>query len=432
MYKAIHSIALNTNSINNRVDVKAFIFFLFAMLFFSCQKEDDSFFGDYNCGLISSPENFTSLPIISIKTKNGGIVDSKENYVKASFYLYGGTKFEDLVSNIEIKGRGNTTWNFPKKPYQIRFENEEGLLGMPEDKKWVLLANFNDKSMLRNKIAFELGALSNLQWTSSSEFFELFMNDCYQGTYQLTQKIDVSPNRVNLGQEGYLLEVDTKDRLDANDVYFRSDRYLFNIKEPSVDFDDVDYLFIQDYIKKVEKVLFGDDFVDPINGYRKYLDIESFVDWYLINEIAKNNDASFHTSVYINLKPGGKLKMGPIWDFDIAMGNINYNSNETTEGFWIKKASWIARLFEDPSFIEEVKIRLDHFVANKDYIIGKIEENAFYLNDAQMENYTKWRTLGKYVWPNYVYFDTYEEEVEYLKDWIDKRMNWLNEAINQL
>ena len=383
---------------------------------------------------------FTGLPVISINTDNNEEITSKENYVKGSIDIYGTNNYEDLVSNIKIRGRGNSTWvKFPKKPYQIKFDDKESMLGMAPDKKWILLANYSDKTLLRNEIAFELGRLSNLDWTPESQFVELFINNLYQGTYQITQKVEESSNRVNIGDNGFLLEVDHLNRLDDDDVYFTTDRYpstesyLFNIKEPKVDYNDEKFIFIKNYITDVENILFSDDFKDPIDGYRKYIDVESFVDWYIINELTKNNDAAFVTSVYMDIVPNDKLKMGPIWDFDIAMGNINYNGNENPFGFWIKNnASWVNRLFQDDYFVNVVKERFKYFTQNKNLILGKIVENANRLDDAQTENFQKWDILGMYVWPNNVYFGTYKEEVNYLHTWLLLRWDWMSNAISNL
>ncbi len=377
---------------------------------------------------------FTGLPILYVYTDTGEEILSKEDYLTGTSTLYGGRNFEDFTENMKIRGKGHSSWAFPKKSYQLKFTEKKEVMGMPEDKKWILTANYSDKTMLRNKTAFELGELSSLDWTPKSEFAELFVNDIYRGTYQITQKVEESENRVNITNDGFLIEIDQLPRLDEDDVYFESSIHtlLFNIKEPNLDFGDDEFIYIKGFIDELESVLYGDNFADPINGYAKYLDIDSFVDWYLINEIAKNNDAIFYSSVYMNLIPGEKLKMGPIWDFDIGFGNINYNNNDIPEGFWIKNSKWIVRLFQDPVFVEKVKLRFAFFKENKNTIYEKITANASYLNIAQQENDAKWNTLGIYIWPNNMVFDTYEEEVDYLKQWLDTRFDWLETAIDDL
>jgi hypothetical protein len=372
------------------------------------------------------------IPMISINTENVLPIVSKDDYINGVFEISSDNEDENLVANLRIRGRGNSTWVFPKKPYQIKFDNKETVLGMPKDKKWILLANYSDKTMLRNELAFDLSRFSALDWTPESRFVELFINNEFLGVYQVTQKVEESSNRVNIGDDGYLLEVDQLQRLDPDDVFFETNNYLFNIKDPNLDFGDNQYNIIKNYIELTENTLLGNNFTHPAEGYSKYIDVDSFVDWYLINEITKNNDAIFYSSVYMNYTPGGKLKMGPVWDYDISLGNINYNNNETTDGFWIKKVIWYSRLFEDPNFISKVKTRFNYFYDNSDLFQESINSNSLYLNQSQERNFYKWPILGTYIWPNNVFFSTYDEEVIYLKEWLNERLEWLNDNLNEL
>jgi hypothetical protein len=376
---------------------------------------------------------FTGLPIVFITTENEALIDSKDDYRKGNVKIVGGRGYKDLESVMKIRGRGNTTWaGSPKKPYQMKLSKKKEVLGMRADKKWVFLAEYFDKTMLRNRTAFELGHISHLDWTPSSVYAEVVINDKYRGTYHITQKVEESVNRVNVGKKGYLLEIDRLTKLDANDVYFRSSKYLISIKEPKVKKEDEKYRYISQYITDFEKALFGEDFMDSQDGYAKYIDVDSFVDWYLINEITKNVDALGHSSIYMNLIPGGKLKMGPIWDFDLAFGNMNSGDTEFPIGFWIKNNIWITRLFEDPSFVIKVKKRFSYFREKESYIVGIINLHAQRLARSQSENDKVWKTIGIYIWPNPVWFSTYNLEVEQLKGWFSQRMDWLEGAYKSL
>ena len=136
--------------------------------------------------------------------------------------------------------------------------------------------------------------------------------------------------------------------------------------------------------------------------------------------------------MYVNVLPGKKIKMGPLWDFDRAFGNASYSESCFTDGWWVKDHHWYERLFQDPIFVELVKIRFDHFEKNRGMILEKIDEYSEYLKYAQKENDTKWMTIGNFVWPNPEVFDTYEEDVEHLKDWLSQRMEWLDVAMSDL
>ena len=377
---------------------------------------------------------FTGLPVIYLETENNQEIDSKEDYFTGTLSMEGGRYYSDSpATSMKIRGRGNSTWGVhPKKPYQLKFNDKTEMLGMPQDKKWIFLAEFSDKSLLRNKIAFELGYLSQLDYTPQSVFAEVVVNGTYNGTYNISQKVEESDNRVQLGDTGYLLEIDQLERLDADDVYFRTDAFLINIKEPDTEYNSNEFIYVSDLVNEFETVLMGSQFTDPNQGYAKYIDIDSFIDWYLINEITKNQDSRNFSSIFLNVIPGEKIKMGPLWDFDLAFGNVDYSECEYPTGFWVKDHAWFDRLFQDAAFLEKVKSRFLYFKDNQRFILEKIDFYAAQLRWAQYENDQKWDLFGRYVWPNPVVFDTHQAEVDHLKNWYIERMNWLDTAYKEL
>ena len=404
------------------------IFVLFFSIFLSCS--DDLYV-----------EPALKIPTINIEINNFEEINSKDDYVKGTFEFNSRDyDFEDFVQPIKIRGRGNSTWAMPKKSYQFKLEEKHNLFNFPEDKKWLMLANYSDKTMLRNALAFELGYLSKLDWTPNYHFAEVVINGKAKGLYQFTEKVETGDsNRVKIGDEGFLLEVDQLSRIDFDDISFWTEKnLLFVVKDPDLESGSSELEKIKSYVIQTENVLYGDEFDNPYTGYSKYIDVDSFVDWYLINEISKNNDAIFFSSVYMNYVSGGKLKMGPIWDFDIAFGNINYNNNEKIDGFYVRNAPWIERLFQDKFFVEKVKSRYNYFYNNKNTIIDKSNYYSQQLALARLNNENIWKTLGKYVWPNNVTFNSswssspFKEEQNYLNSWISDRMDWLNVEINKL
>ena len=523
---------------------------------------------------------FTDLPVVYLTTDFYAAIDSKDDYVQGESSIDGGRHFDDLAPvEMKIRGRGNSTWYLhPKKPFQMKLSDKAEFLGMPNDKKWLFLAEYSDKTMLRNKISFEMGYISNLDWTPQGRFAEVYINDEYNGTYNITQKVEESDNRVPLGDTGYLLELDQLERLDSDDVYFESaitDKFLVNVKEPSIERNSPEYVYIKERINHCENVIsgvstgnssffavfatisdnvwdvnlsqtmtlipdsnytvsfkamssinrtmiaglglyhdpwtnvgesvslttdwqtftltqtttdFGDNqsrvlfdmggdeggeiYIDDVsvltadgvelvtNGdfanreasweggaatpeniiymphaemrYTDCIDIDSFVDWYLISEITKNVDSKSFSSIFLNVMPGEKIKMGPLWDFDLSFGNVDYADSRYAEGWWVKYHPWYERLFEYPDFVDRVKERFAFFRANQGLILDKIDTYAEQLQWAQQENDNKWQTLGMYVWPNPVVFDTYQEEVDHMKAWYVDRMTWLDNAITDL
>jgi len=384
--------------------------------------------------------SYTGLPVIYITTAGKRAINSKDYYLKASFKLVEDVKTrgpgEVLSTSVNIKGRGNSSWKLPKKAYRLKFDEKISLLGEHKDKSWVLIPNYPDKSMIRNHTAGYMSSISLLDYTPKSHFVELMLNGKYCGTYELCEKIKISDHRVAVGDDGFLVEVDFRavDEPDSRLFYTNYLENCINVKEPEVQYGDANFEFIKNYIQTTENVLFGSNFKDVNSGWQKYIDMDSFVDWYLINEISKNLDGLFYTSCFMNLQRGGKLKMGPVWDFDVAFGNIS-QANQTCylpTGFYIKNIRWFARLFHDPAFVARVKERFNYFYDHKNDIMNQINEDAQYLRYSVDENDKVWHTLYNYTWTNYDIWGAYNNEVQSVKDWLEKRMNWLKGQFDQM
>lgn len=278
--------------------------------------------------------------------------------------------------------------------------------------------------MLRTTVAFSLSRLSCLEYTPSSHFVDLILNGQYHGTYLLSDKIKISKDRVNVGDDGFVLEVDERAPRE-NEPYFRTAHLPqpVNVKDPDVVVGDDNYNYVADYVNYIDSVLFSDGYLDEENGWTKYMDIDSFVDWYLIEEIAKNGDARMYTSCFMNLKRNGKLKMGPVWDFDVTFGNNRYYAE--TEGILINQSEWYRRLFEDPTFEAKVKKRFSHFYAHVEDILNDINQMAQYIQYSVIENDNRWHMLNETWFSSYDIWGKYENEVTNFKIWFVNRMEWL-------
>ena len=376
---------------------------------------------------------FTGLPMVYITTENNEEINSVDEYREGEVTIVGGRNFPDVAGKMKIRGRGHSTWYFhPKKPYQLKFNSKTEVLGMPAEKKWIFLAEHADKTLIRNRLSFEMGHLSNLEWTPKSVYAEVFVNDEYVGTYHVSEKVEESKHRVDLGGTGYLIEIDVLDHIEPDDIYFYSSQFLLQVKEPEIDSGSSEFNYIKEVILDFENALYSDNFTDPEYGYKKHIDIESVVDWYLINEIAKNQDAKDYSSIYLHHIPGQKIKMGPIWDFDLGYGNVDYSDATYPTDYWVRYHKWINRMFEDPEFVALVKERFAFFKSNKAYLFDFIDSTAQQLEWAQQENTAKWDIIGTWVWPNPVVYQTYQEEVNHLKDWLNRRMNWLDDVYSSL
>ena len=391
----------------------------------------------------------TNLPIVRINTEDGLSITSKEDWKNAvidiSNVLDESWNLEEI--KMEIKGRGNTTWGMPKKGYSIKLSSKKEILGMKKHKRWVLIANYSDKTLLRNYLASELGNnYFNSVWNPSFKSVHLILNGEYYGVYILGEQIKIDGNRVNiqsideieedingddnvnLDDGGFICEVNA--RMDELFNFTTTKGIKISLKEPDEVSTDIQEKIVS-IVQKAEDALYGENWLDSEIGYSKYFDINSFVDWYIVNELTKNNDACFFSSVYFYYDPNDKLiHMGPNWDFDISCGNINYNGCDNPEGYWIKNSGWIKKMFEDPNFVSKVEIRWkERREEIYNYINTTIQENAYCLASAADLNFFKWDILGTYVWPNADGFEerrTYQSEVDYLIDWLNKRFEFLD------
>ena len=335
-------------------------------------------------------------------------------------------------NNAKIKLRGNSTAEFPKRPFTLKLSKNSSLCGMPEAKKWVLLANYFDKTMLRNALAFKMSEDSKLTWTPHFRFVELYYNGVHNGTYQLCEKVEVNNRRVEVPPDGWLIEVDA--RVTEEDTYFTTNHmeHPFRIDYPDKNYSTEQIEQIHNFIQQAEDVLFGEHFTNPDTGWRKYLDEESWIDWLLINEIAKNGDGNFYSSCWMHSGSDGKILMGPIWDYDTCFGNNIYEKPRNPEGFYVLEAQWFMRLMEDPLFAQDVRERFLFFYNNRSMYYDFIRKNALRLRSAVDNNDTIWHTIGTQISPYLVPNQTYDEDIEELIQWLQKRFEWLKNNFNRI
>jgi len=381
---------------------------------------------------------FTGLPILWIET-DGRIGLAEDNdFHTANFRLV-----EDCITrsagditeaDIRIRHQGEFVTfissfdgksHTGKNAYVLSFDKEVALFDMPANKNWELLPNYTDVTMLRQQTAFSISKLSRLSYTPSFHYVELMLNGRYNGTYMIGDRLEVNSTRVNVGTDGYLLGIGMGS--SSGNVSFTTDHMErpFVILSPQTKVGDSNYNYISDYLDKAEETLFGSDFTNEDIGWQKFLDKESFVDWYIINEILRNEEASFKSECYMSLKRGEKLKMGPLW---MMLRILGRNSNAIA-GLVVKNSKWYERLFQDPAFVSMVKERYSYFYQNKDVILREIDDNMSYLNRSAIENGIRWEVF--YVRDANKITKLYNEEVTVLKEWLDTRMDWLNVEFNK-
>jgi len=433
-------------------------FLLASALFTSCPQEyvlDSVTFEDaLSCG----------LPLMHIDIERNAIT-SREEWITGVPYVLYDTNGEALVSGgTDIKGRGNSTWVLPKKSYAIKLTKKEPLLDMPSHKRWNLLANYYDKTRIRNELGFYLGGrLDNMAWQPRSQQVMVFLGDEFAGLYLLTEAIKIDSNRVAIEEispenpdGGYILEINNLLKDEA--FYIETTHGLWlscadpdgGLNDPINDPIEGENRSIlqkmQADVQAAEDVLYGASWLDSENGWRKYFDAPSFVDFYLAAEIVKDFEINILNGRYLYFDDESqKYCAGPLWDFDQSFGFASWWGADAVDGFmtigneiqepnyggsdysWAageRQQWWLDRMFEDPAFTAEVKARWNALYPGlNDALQAYIDERASALDAAV--------TLDNKIWDKSL-APINRLSFVILKNWLSARLEWLDGAINDL
>lgn len=379
----------------------------------------------------------TGLPAIYVST-GGREIANREDYVEGSIRIVKGFLDEEaFVGDLEIRGRGNSTWGMPKRPFRLRLKEQAILLGMPANRHWALIANYADKSLLRNDIAFELSRRLELEYTPRQQYADLFLNGAYMGNYNLTEHIRQGSDRVNIDQEngGYILEADGYAYEEP--VYFVTPQGMpITVKFPDEDDIRQDQIaYITNYYTAFENALFSDAFSDPDAGYQQYFDMATFVNYYLVNEICGNPDMFWSMRMYKKSSNDPKIYTGPVWDFDLAFNNDN-RLNDAIMKLMLTDAhaprQWINRFGQDPQFKKAVRDRWNAVKSDKIQTINDyVDIRSQQLERSQHYNFMRWDILqDPNIHLNWYVGNTYGDYVDFLKNYLSVRIAWLDDVIN--
>lgn len=372
----------------------------------------------------------TGLPVVYIDTENQAAVDSKETYIKANMVIK--EKGNVLSENkLRIKGRGNATWTYPKKPYKLKLDNKANVLDMGEDKDWVLLSNYCDKTLLRTGIAFKLSQLMNFPWTVKDRFVEVVLNGEYLGNYHLVEGIKQDSKRVDIPKDGYLFERDGYYLQEPR--YFVSSRgygYSFKNPDPEDDLTDEQWNYIKNYMDEFESVLASAAFADPVTGYARYMDVQSFVRWFIFQNILANMD----TNVYLTKddRSDSKLYMGPVWDFEWSIGIGWYEGARPRPAnyyVWDSNAFYYDRLLQDPAFKAKVREMWNNLNIVED-ILKYIDDTKKLIGKSQELNFRRWNIMNIRVSVGGIPMGSFDKEVECDRQFLINHINWLNDEVS--
>ena len=363
-----------------------------------------------------------------------------------------------LTHLIGIEQHGSSSADYAKKGYRFETREPDGqdvdvaLLDLPLGSDWVLHGPYSDKTLLRNALAYTLGAtigMDTQHWQPRTRLLELFLDGEYQGVYLLVERIKRGPDRVDIPAVaasaddgdltgGYIVRIEQHrnagwDTAMGTPIDYHYPRYD--------DLSEEQDAYLRAWFDEFEAMLASESFADPAQGYPAWIQIDSWIDHYIINELSHNIDA-YRLSAYLYKEPddvGGLLHAGPLWDFDRAWGNVDYCYCYETEGYVIDSLTecgypeqfpfWWSRLLEDDGFTDLLRCRweaLRQGPLSDDAILATIDAMVLQLSEAEPRDHERWGTLGEYVSPNYYVGETFDDEIQWMKAWILERTVFLD------
>ncbi len=386
-----------------------------------------------------------NIPVVNIETENGAEIVSKSQYISATFSMDGGkSEYSSLSeSHIRIRGRGNSTWKWEKKPYKIHFDEPTSLLGLPKAEEWALVSNYADKSLMRNHLAQKMASELSFAYCPTQAYVDVFLNGEYLGVYTLGEHLEAGEGRVEVDYDpnaidcGYFLEAGgVVSGVDVKGMnYFHAGLVKFVlIKSPDYNtLTSEQFNFIKEYMLK------ADEAVKKGEGYEEYLDIESVIDWLIMTELSCNTDCSWRRSTYFVKDPGGKLVMGPVWDFDLAFGN--FSKDNPGDDTWVSSEpeddyvgeTWSTYLLKDPEFQKAFKKRWQEVSKSlMDTALSEIEKDYRILSPSAELNFERWDILGRKVAferHDTTEYKTYSSQIYYLQDFLIERAAWIDAQV---
>ena len=389
------------------------------------------------------------IPLMQIYTDGEAEIKTKTEYVHSKLIIDG------VEYQMKIKGRGNASWNvFPKKSYRIKLDDGASLFGLTKNRDFTLTSNYADKSLIRNSVAHTIAAtLDGLDFTSVHIPVNLYLNGEYLGVYTFSDKIEEGEGRLDFtaieGDEpntfwkwrdlGFLCEVgwDFDSENIYNQDYFDAEKVLrIYVKEPESDEPNTpEFSYAKQYILASEKAIIEND------GWEGLIDLDSWVDWFIVTEFTFNTESAFYRSCYFWKREGGKLMLGPVWDFDMAFGNHwgdirGYDGWCTTEStYQYITENWMNFLITYDTFNDAVKERWNEKKEDLlDTALSAIESYSTMLDGSEQQNFTVWDIMDKQIGDAFVspyLYRTYESQIEYLRKFVIDRYEYMDKRINE-
>jgi hypothetical protein len=402
------------------------------------------------------------VPTVHFNSNDGESVNTRDTWFKGEFsILSGGTTDQNkdgalescgAVNKVdaEMRGRGNYSWSFAKKGFNLNPDDSLDFCGMGKSKKWALVANHYDRSLLRNSAAGFVGKVfSNLEYTPKDSAVDLYVNGSFRGSYILIERVNLEGGRIDEEElkfednpadcqqpnitGTYLLEWDF--RKGANYNFGANSHGWVGLNEP----EDEDYCsamgsYINGYVDDADRDLY--DGAADSNDWMSRIDLDSAVDYYIAMEFLKPVDGNMWASVYMYKPRGEKIHFGPLWDFDLAMGSATRAGNVVSPSGWYLRnpvnvsakqteITWFNRMNQNPTFRAAVKARWNQIDQNLDNVVGYVRDQERLIDQSADDNYGKWNHSSK-ISQYQVIKSSWGADVDYLADWLDKRWIYMN------
>ena len=408
-----------------------------------CNIAELEFYGYPGEGDDSQFYRLTNLPTVTIHTLDGVIPVDKVTQIEAQLTVLGDDCHAEILTGPgTIRERGNASRLYPKRPYRIKFDSKQHVLGSPaKAKKWTLIPNYSDKTLVRNMLAFEISRQLEMPYTPFSTLVDVMLNGEYKGCYQLTDQVEINKNRVNIVEMtpednsgealsgGYLFEIDAYATDEAS-YFISNNNNPVTIKSPDdEDITPAQYNYIKNYFNLMEQ------------NKKQYLDMNSFLRHFLVGELSGNTDTYWSTFMYKD-RANDTIYTGPVWDFDLAFNNDRrtYPVNSLSDYIYRTKGSNAGnmRSFVDELIVNdsEVKQQLKDiwrharhkgFTANK--IIAYLDSLETLIQQAQTLNFTRWNIMYIRVQQNPAIWGSYEGEVQNVRGYIAERFQWMDNKL---
>ena len=374
---------------------------------------------------------YAGLPRIVIETEDFAGVRDRETEIPSKFQMYGEKAPETEVLDLTVRGRGNSSFKMPKYGMKLEFADKVSLLGMPKNRDWALVANFGDKTHLRNYMMSRLSEWLGAKYTPRMQFVEVYLNRNYMGLYLLSETIKVGKKRVNIDENDTTFLIEKEDSKKFDPPYVLTDNLFYyhikSPKNPSAESEDL----LLDHLNAFESYMM-EQYRHRSVEILDWLDVDDYLLFYWVQEYSKNEDGNYARSVFMTWKKGEPIHFGPLWDFDLAFGNASRDQNKNPEDWYIR-SYWLNYYILRNSIVESAAT--EYWKNHRETFKALIDSIPVYraiIEKAIDNEYRRWPVIGNTEnWALKDPYDSYDEAVEVMTEWMKKRYQWIDNEIGE-